>query len=369
LYTLFYIDLKKMITIEDLLSEVLPRIEQIEIKMSQPDTLSNQTLMKELSREHKRLSNLQNMRERLIQYKVDKDDLQGALDDPELAELAELELPDKIKEIETLESEIRRLLVPEAPVDARDAVVEIRAGTGGDEAALFGMDLYKMYTRFFEQSGWKFKILHGNFTELGGAKEVIISVSGDGVYGRLKHESGVHRVQRVPSTETQGRVHTSAATVAVLPEAEEVDIQIEQKDLKIDTFRSSGPGGQHVNKTDSAIRMTHLPSGIVVSCQDEKSQYKNKAQALKVLRARLYQRALDEENSKRAAERKSQVSSGDRSAKIRTYNFPQARVTDHRISLSLYRLDEILTGSLELVIDPYIDHLSAEMLANVMKSN
>ncbi len=358
-----------MITIEDLLAEVQPRLEQIELKMADPETLKDQSRMKELSREHKRLSNLKGLRQNLLKFKEERDDLQNALDDPELAELAEAELPDKISEIESLETEIKRLLAPEAPEDARDAVLEIRAGTGGDEAALFGMDLYKMYTRFFEQSGWKFKLMHGNFTELGGAKEVIINVSGDGVYGRLKHESGVHRVQRVPTTETQGRVHTSAATVAVLPEAEEVDIQIDQKDLKIDTFRSSGPGGQHVNKTDSAIRMTHLPTGLVVSCQDEKSQYKNKAQALKVLRARLYQKALDEENSKRAAERKSQVSSGDRSAKIRTYNFPQGRVTDHRISLSLYRLDEILTGALELVIDPLIDQLSAEMLADVMKSS
>lgn len=358
-----------MITIENLLSDVYSRLKQIEAKMSDPNLLGDQTRMKELSREHKRLSNLGRMHKDLVKLKSDRDDLHNALDDPELVELAELELPDKINELEALETKIKRLLVPEAPEDARDAVIEIRAGTGGDEAALFGADLYKMYTRYFEQCEWKTKILHGNFTELGGVKEVIISVSGDGVYGRLKHESGVHRVQRVPTTETQGRVHTSAATVAVLPEAEEVDIQIEANDIKIDTFRASGPGGQHVNKTDSAIRITHLQTGLVVSCQDEKSQYKNKAQAMKVLRARLYQKALDEENSKRAAARKSLVSSGDRSAKIRTYNYPQGRVTDHRISLSLYRLDEILAGSLDLLIDPLKDQLSAEMLADViMKS-
>ena len=358
-----------MISIEKLLIEAKSRIKKIESLMAEPEIQADHCRMTNYSREHHRLTELQHLQQERGDLIVEIDGLHELLNDPELGELAMTELPEKEKALGTLEARIMCLIVPEAPEDARNAVLEIRAGTGGDEAALFGADLYKMYARFFEQSKWEHKVLNGNFTELGGVKEVIISVAGDGVYGRLKLESGVHRVQRVPWTETQGRVHTSAATVAVLPEAEDVDVEIDAKDLKIDTFRSSGPGGQHVNKTDSAIRITHLPTGLVVTCQDEKSQHKNKTQAMKVLRARLYKQALDKENTKRAAERRSQVSSGDRSAKIRTYNFPQGRVTDHRIPLTLYRLEEILNGSLDLIIDPLIEHLSSEKLAEAMKGS
>jgi len=253
--------------------------------------------------------------------------------------------------LESEEEEIRRLLVPADPLDDRPAVVEIRAGTGGDEAALFAADLYRMYSRFAAESGWDIEIINSNEGALGGLKEVVFVVRGKQAYGRLRYESGVHRVQRVPETESQGRIHTSAATVAVLPEAEEVDLEIDPADLKIDVFRSSGPGGQSVNTTDSAVRITHVPTGLVVSCQDEKSQHKNKAKALKVLRSRLLDRMVAEQEAARARERRTQVGTGDRSAKIRTYNFPQNRVTDHRIGLTSHRLDAILNGDLQEFVD------------------
>ncbi len=353
-------------TIEDILDNTASRIEQLEIEMSSPDVIGDQNRMKELAREHRRLSELQNMNEKLKRLKAEIEDLKEAIDDPELAELAEVELPEKEEELERLKSAIKRLLVPESTEDARNAVLEIRAGTGGEEAALFGTDLYKMYTRYFENAGWKAKVVNSHFSDLGGVKEITLSVSGEDVYGKLKYESGVHRVQRVPVTEASGRIHTSAATVAVLPEAEEVDVEIDPKDLKIDTYRSSGPGGQHVNKTDSAIRITYLPTGLVVTCQDEKSQYKNKIQALKVLRSRLYKQALEEEQNKRTLERRTKVSTGDRSAKIRTYNFPQGRVTDHRPPLTLYRLEEILAGELDILLDPLHDFFASERLAEIM---
>lgn len=356
-----------MSDLETLLADIIPHIENLETRMSSPEVLGDQHKMKEFAREHNRLVHLRDMRKKLIMVKDDIEELEEALEDPELAELAEIELEEKREELDSIETKIKRGLIPEAPEDARSSVLEIRAGTGGEEAALFAMDLHKMYIRFCEKNGWKFKVLNAHYTELGGIKELVMSISGDGVYGKLKFESGVHRVQRVPQTETQGRVHTSAATVAVLPEAEEVDVQIDPKDLKIDTFRSSGPGGQHVNKTDSAIRLTHLPSGLVVSCQDEKSQYKNKVQAMRVLRSRLYQQAIEEEENKRAAERKSKVSSGDRSAKIKTYNFPQGRITDHRVPVTLYRLEEVLAGDMDMIIDPLLDYLSEKKLAEVMK--
>ena len=356
-----------MNALEELLKGIAPRLETLENEMASPEVLGDQDKMKELAREHRRLSELNDMRKNLMSLTSDLTDLKEALNDPELAELAQDEISEKETALEVLEKNIKLRLVPEAPEDSRDAVLEIRAGTGGDEAGLFGSDLYKMYTRYIEQKGWKTKVLTGHFSELGGVKEVIVSITGNDVYGKLKWESGVHRVQRVPTTETSGRIHTSAATVAVLPEAEDVDIEINEKDLKIDTYRSSGPGGQHVNKTDSAIRITHLPTNLVVTCQDEKSQYKNKAQAMKVLRSRLYQIALEKEKTKRAEARKSQVSTGDRSAKIRTYNFPQGRVTDHRVPVTLYRLDEVLAGSLDLIIEPVIEYFASEELAEVMK--
>jgi peptide chain release factor 1 len=271
-------------------------------------------------------------------------------DDPDLRELAEVDLERLPEEINQLQTELDALLVPRDPLEDRDAILEIRAGTGGDEAGLFAGELLRMYTRFAERNGLTVEILTLSEGNVGGIREVIACVRGDGAYGLLRRESGVHRVQRVPETETQGRIHTSAATVAVLPEAEEVDVKIEPNELRIDVFRSSGPGGQSVNTTDSAVRITHLPTGIVVSQQDQKSQLQNKIKAMEVLRARLLDRRLAEQESARAAERRSMVGTGDRSAKVRTYNFPQSRITDHRINLSLYNLSEVLDGGIgELV--------------------
>ena len=354
--------------IDDLIAGIEPRLREIEARMSQPDAVSDQQLMKTLAREYRRLKELKQTHEQIVTNRREVDDLREAVDDPELAELAEAELPGLEEKLENLEKRLITLIAPEDAEDVRNAVIEIRAGTGGDEAGLFAADLYRMYQRYFEVKGWKYKVINGSFTTLGGIKELLLSVEGDGVYGRMKLESGVHRVQRVPTTEASGRIHTSAATVAVLPEAEEVDVEIKEKDIKIDTFRSSGPGGQHVNKTDSAIRITHLSTGIVVSCQDDKSQFKNKIQAMKVLRSRLYHMALEEERMKRSAQRRSQVSTGDRSAKIRTYNFPQGRVTDHRVPITIYRLEELLSGELDLLLDPLIEHFAREKLESVLSS-
>ena len=271
--------------------------------------------------------------------------------DEELRELAELELEElKPKKID-LEEELKVLLLPKDPQDKKNVIVEVRAGTGGDEAGLFAGDLYRMYSRFAERIGWKIEVLSSNPQGVGGFKEIIFMMNGENVYGVMKYESGVHRVQRVPKTETNGRIHTSAASVVVLPEAEEVEISIDPNELKIDVYRSSGPGGQSVNTTDSAVRITHIPTGMVVTCQDEKSQHKNRAKALKVLKARLLEKKQREEQAKLTESRRSMVSTGDRSAKVRTYNFPQSRLTDHRIGLTLYRLDEVLDGDIKEVID------------------
>ena len=284
--------------------------------------------------------------------------------DPEMRALAQGELQAMKGRLPQLEQAVKVLLLPKDEADERNAILEVRAGTGGDEAALFAAELFRMYQRYAALKGWKFEAMEISDTGIGGYKEAIASITGRGVFERLKFESGVHRVQRVPETEGSGRVHTSAATVAVLPEAEEVDIKIEEKDLRIDVFRSSGPGGQSVNTTDSAVRITHIPTGLVVSQQDEKSQHKNKAKALKILRARLYDAERQRQDSERAASRKSQVGSGDRSERIRTYNFPQGRVTDHRINLTLYKIDKIMSGeALDELIDPLIAEDQAERLA------
>jgi peptide chain release factor 1 len=333
--------------------ELEERLAEIDRLMSDPAVLSDSRRMQDLGRERRRVEpSLRKAREvEKLRHDAAQDRELLASADPDLRELARAELAELEPALERAEDELRELLVPRDPLDDKDAILEIRAGTGGDEAALFAADLFRMYRRFVERQGWRLEILSLSEATGGGVKEAVAQVHGEGAYGVLKHESGVHRVQRVPETEQQGRIHTSAATVAVLPEAEDVDVEVRPEDLKVDVFRSSGPGGQSVNTTDSAVRVTHLPTGLVVSCQDEKSQLKNKTKALKVLRARLLDQKIAELEAERSRERKTMVGTGDRSAKIRTYNFPQSRLTDHRINLTLYRLDEILDGDLREVTD------------------
>lgn len=338
---------------EALLRQALDRAEEVARQLADPATARDPAQLKLLGREHARLAPIVRIAQRLARLRDDHaqaSELVDTSDDPDLRELAEVDLERLPEEINQLQTELDALLVPRDPLEDRDAILEIRAGTGGDEAGLFAGELLRMYTRFAERNGLTVEILTLSEGNVGGIREVIACVRGDGAYGLLRRESGVHRVQRVPETETQGRIHTSAATVAVLPEAEEVDVKIEPNELRIDVFRSSGPGGQSVNTTDSAVRITHLPTGIVVSQQDQKSQLQNKIKAMEVLRARLLDRRLAEQESARAAERRSMVGTGDRSAKVRTYNFPQSRITDHRINLSLYNLSEVLDGGIgELV--------------------
>ncbi len=329
------------------------QLAEVETRMSDPSIVSDQKQMSDLGREHRRITNILRVAK---EFKEIEDQIESSRsllneDDEEMRELAQAEIEELEPKAEQAETVLRLALLPVEEEDSRDAIVEIRAGTGGDEAGIFAGDLYRMYIRFVESKGWKSESLSSSQSEMGGFKEIVFAVRGEDAFGILKFESGVHRVQRVPVTESQGRIHTSAASVAVLPEAEEVDVQIDPKDLRIDVYRSTGHGGQSVNTTDSAVRITHLPSGVVVTCQDEKSQLKNKNKAMQVLRARLYQQALDEEQAKRSADRKSLVGTGDRSAKIRTYNYPQGRVTDHRINLTLYRLNEIMEGDLVEIQD------------------
>ncbi|MED5475886.1 MAG: peptide chain release factor 1 [Candidatus Neomarinimicrobiota bacterium] len=335
------------------LQEVVKRYDQITEELSSPDVISNLERFKKLSKEHSDLTEIYINSKKYIskhdQLTEDEEILKG--NDSELKELVQSEIEDIKLELIEMEELLKIMLIPKNPDDDKNTILEIRSGTGGEEAALFAGDLYRMYSRYTERKGWTTEVLSLSDSETGGIKEAIIAIKGKGAYGELKYESGVHRVQRVPTTESSGRLHTSAATVAVLPEAIDVDIQINDSDIKIDTYRASGAGGQHVNKTESAIRITHIPSGLVVTCQDESSQHKNKDKALKVLRTRLYEVKQNEENSKRASARKSMVSTGDRSAKIRTYNFPQGRFTDHRINLTVYKLDEILDGDLNETID------------------
>jgi peptide chain release factor 1 len=335
------------------IQEIIDRYEALARQLADPAVIADQERLKAVAREHRRLEPIvAKGREYLSLWQQIEDDRQIlAGGDEELREIAKGELPELEAELERVTGELKLLLLPEDPTDSRNTIVEIRAGTGGEEAALFAADLFRMYTRFAERSRWKYSVMNANETGIGGFKEVVFAVEGEGAYGQLKYESGVHRVQRVPKTEAGGRLHTSAATVAVLPEAEEADVEIREDDLKIDTFRASGHGGQHVNKTESAIRITHLPTGLVVTCQDEKSQHKNRVAALKVLRARLL--ALEQERlaRERAEVRRSLVSTGDRSAKIRTYNFPQGRVTDHRINYTSYQLEAILDGDLTELIE------------------
>lgn len=322
-------------------------------QMTDPDIYGNQKKLTAIAKEHSTMEDVVSVGKEYIsvldQITDDKDMLEG--DDEELKQIAQEELDELEKRLITLEEKLKVLLLPKDPNDDKNLILEIRAGTGGDEAALFAADLFRIYTRYAERKNWTLKVMDSSDTGIGGIKEAIVSIQGKGAFGMLKYESGVHRVQRVPKTETSGRVHTSAATLAVLPEAEDVDIEINEADLKIDTYRASGAGGQHVNKTESAIRITHIPTGLVVTCQDESSQHKNRAAALKVLKSRLLAAEQKKVTQERAAERKSLVSTGDRSAKIRTYNFPQGRVTDHRINFTSYRLNEILDGDITELIE------------------
>lgn len=344
---------------------IMARHKQVEEELAQGP---EQEIFVSLSREY---SELDPIVTKMREYLMVEEELAGLDEiladsdqDPEMLEMAKLEKPDLVEKLEQLEHEVKIKLLPKDEASEKNAILEVRAGTGGDEAGLFAGDLFRMYQRYADLKGWKVEIMSSSEAAKGGYKEIIATVTGSGVFARMKFESGVHRVQRVPETESGGRIHTSAATVAVLPEAEEVDIEIEEKDIRVDVFRASGPGGQSVNTTDSAVRITHLPTGLVVSQQDEKSQHKNRAKAMKVLRSRLYDLERQKLDDERAAERRGQVGSGDRSARIRTYNFPQGRVSDHRINLTLHKLDAILMGDgLDEVIDALITEEQASMLA------
>ncbi|NOZ95352.1 MAG: peptide chain release factor 1 [Acidobacteria bacterium] len=347
------------------LDEIVHRHETLLHEQADPEVAVDPVRSREIAQKLAELAPVVAAARELRQVQAELDGAREILeagDDPEMREMAEAEIAELEPRLAELEQRIRVLLLPEDPNDRRNVILEIRAGTGGDEAALFAGELLRMYQRYAESRGWKLSLTELNETGLGGIKEAVGMIEGDRVYSRLKFESGVHRVQRVPATESSGRIHTSAATVAVLPEAEEVEIQVDEKDLRIDRFCSSGPGGQSVNTTYSAVRITHLPTGLVVSCQDEKSQIQNKAKALRVLKARLKEIQEQELARERAEDRRSQIGSGDRSEKIRTYNFPQGRVTDHRIGLTVHRLQEILDGNLDLVLDPLIAEMQAERL-------
>ncbi len=346
------------------LKEVEERFEHLEAELSKPEVIKDQKLYQQTARQHSELSKV------IATYRSLKklnEGLEGAREllrdsDDEMRAMAQAEIEDLEQKIAATEEELTLLLLPKDPNDEKNVILEIRAGTGGEEAALFAADLFRMYSRFAEQKRWRVEILAAHETDNGGFKEVISMIEGSRVYSQLKYESGVHRVQRVPATESQGRIHTSAVTVAVLPEAEEVDVEIKPEEIKVDVYRSSGPGGQSVNTTDSAVRVTHLPTGLVVTCQDEKSQHKNKAKALKVLRARLLDAMEAEQAEQISEQRRGQVGSGDRSERIRTYNFPQGRLTDHRIGLTLYRLESIMQGDLQEVFDSLVTHYQAEAL-------
>lgn len=353
-------------SINNKLENLAERLEEINYLLSSPDVIGDQNKFRALSQEHAQLTPVVNC---FANYKTTVDDISEAKrmledDDKDMREMAKEELKEAQARLETLEGQLQILMLPTDPNDDKNIFLEIRAGTGGDEAAIFAGDLYKMYTRYAETKRWTVELINESLGDHGGYKEVVVRIVGQGAYSRLKFESGGHRVQRVPETESQGRVHTSACTVAVMPEADEIDtIEINTGDLKVDTFRASGAGGQHVNKTDSAIRLTHIPSGIVVECQDQRSQHKNRAQAMKVLQAKLQQVEEDKAASEESATRKSLVGSGDRSERIRTYNYPQGRLTEHRINLTLYKLDEVMQGKLDDVIEPLINEHQADLLA------
>jgi peptide chain release factor 1 len=350
----------------DKLIGVEERFTEIEKQLSDPQIVNDQNAYQKYVREHAELNKVvtayRNYRQTLQDLEESQELLKDA--DPEIKDLARDEIATLTREKEIIEAELKTLLLPKDPNDEKNVIVEVRAGTGGEEAALFAGDLFRMYSRYAENRNWKVEVITHHPTGVGGLKEIIAMIQGKGAYSVFKYESGTHRVQRVPTTETQGRIHTSAVTVAVLPEAEEVDVDIDSSELKVDVYRSTGPGGQSVNTTDSAVRITHLPTGLVVTCQDEKSQLKNKLKAMKVLRARLLDQIVMEQNEKRSEERKSQVGTGDRSGRIRTYNFPQGRVTDHRIGLTLYKLENILQGDIDELIDNLSTYYQTQALQN-----
>jgi len=350
----------------DKLKSIEKRFLELEGLLSNPEIIRDRNAYQAYSREHAELNPVvaafREYEEVLTELENSRELLKD--DDPEMKALAREEVDRLTAEQERLESDLKTLMIPKDPLDDKNVIVEIRAGTGGDEAALFAGDLFRMYNRYAENRGWKVEVLTHHGTGVGGFKEVIALVNGKGAYSCFKYESGTHRVQRVPTTETQGRIHTSAVTVAVLPEAEEVELDIDPNELKIDVYRSSGPGGQSVNTTDSAVRITHLPTGVVVICQDEKSQHKNKAKAMKVLRSRLLDTLVREQNEARSEDRKSQIGSGDRSGRIRTYNFPQGRVSDHRIGLTLYKLDAVIEGDLDEIISSLVTYYQAQAMQN-----
>jgi peptide chain release factor 1 len=351
----------------DKLEEVRARYQDLNAQLADPELTSDPDRYQKLAKEHAHLEDLVEAYEEYkeVEAQIEENELLKQDDDDEIREMARDELEELEQRHQELQERIKQLLIPKDPLDEKNILLEIRAGTGGDEAALFAADLFRMYNRYAENHGWDIDIVDTNITDQGGYKEIIALIEGDEVYSHLKYEAGVHRVQRVPETETKGRIHTSAVTVAVLPEAEDVEVNINPSDLNIDTYRSGGPGGQHANMTDSAVRITHAPSGVVVSCQDEASQHKNKAKAMRVLKARLLEREREEQRKSRREDRREQVGTGDRSERIRTYNFPQTRITDHRIDFTTHQMEKILDGDVDRLIEPLQTHFQAEKLKDL----
>ena len=353
-------------SMQNKLSNLSKRIEELNVELSQEGATKDMERFKKISKEHSDILPVVDIYKDYLKFDKDIEDAREMLNDPEMKSFAQSEIDNGKEQLERIEKELQVLLIPKDPNDEKNIFLEIRAGAGGDESALFVGDIFRMYTRFVERMRWQLEIISSNEAEVGGYKEVIAKINGSGAYSKLKFESGGHRVQRVPDTETQGRIHTSACTVAILPEADEIiDVDINPADIRIDTYRASGAGGQHINKTDSAVRITHLPSGIVVECQDDRSQHRNKAQAMSVLAAKIKAGQIQEQELKIASERKSLIGSGDRSERIRTYNFPQGRITDHRINLTLYKIDLIMDGDLNALIEALNSEHQADLLAQL----